>query len=169
MARPESRRGAESPEDPTAAVGEPVAAELSSDGTFLAMVSREGLSGMDQVLVTHVGDGDAAAPDASAEPTPTPPAAIAETTALGTSVAGSPFLERLAWSPDSRWLAYTLADPNGGGTDAWVFDTATNEFWQLTDVGDAYAASWVEDPAVGGSGSCGSAERTAPSRAISSR
>jgi hypothetical protein len=134
------------PEDSTAAVGEPVSAELSSDGTFLAMVSREGLSGMDQVLVTHVGDGVAAAPDASAKPTPTPPAAIAETTALGTSVAGSPFLERLAWSPDSRWLAYTLADPNGGGTDAWVFDTATNEFWQLTDVGDAYAASWVEDP-----------------------
>ena len=134
------------PEDPTAAVGEPVAAELSSDGTFLAMVSREGLSGMDQVLVTHVGDGVAAAADASAEPTPTPPATIGETTGLGTSVAGSPFLERLAWSADSRWLAYTLADPNGGGTDAWVFDTATNEFWQLTDVGDAYAASWVEDP-----------------------
>jgi hypothetical protein len=134
------------PDDPTAAVGEPVAAELSSDGTFLAIVSREGLSGMDQVLVTHVGDGVAAAPDASAEPTPTPPAAIGETTGLGTSVAGSPFLERLAWSPDSRWLAYTLADPNGGGTDAWVFDAATNEFWQLTDVGDAYAASWVDVP-----------------------
>ena len=58
----------------------------------------------------------------------------------------APFLERLAWSPDSRWLAYTLADPNGGGTDAWVFDTATNEAWQLTDVGDAYAASWVDRP-----------------------
>jgi len=134
------------PDDPTAATGEPVAAELSSDGTFLAMVSREGLSGMGQVLVTHVGEGVAASPESSAEATPTPPAAIGETTALGTSIAGSPFLEHLAWSSDSRWLAYTLADPDGGGTDAWVFDTATNEFWQLTAVGDAYAASWVDRP-----------------------
>jgi hypothetical protein len=134
------------PDDPTAATGEPVAAELSSDGTFLAMVSREGLSGMGEVLVTHVGEGVAASPESSAEPTPTPTAAIGETTALGTSIAGSPFLEHLAWSSDSRWLAYTLADPNGGGTDAWVFDTATNEFWQLTAVGDAYAASWVDVP-----------------------
>ena len=135
------------PADPTAAAGEPVAAELSSDGTWLAFVGRQGLSGMDQVLVTHVSEGAAAGdPDASAEPTPIPPAAIGETAALGASVAGSPFLERLAWSPDSRCLAYTLADPNGGGTDAWVFDTATNEAWQLTDVGDAYAASWVDRP-----------------------
>ena len=134
------------PADPIAA-GEPVAAELSSDGTWLAFVGRQGLSGMDQMLVTHVSEGAAAAdPDASAEPTPTPPAVIGETKALGTSIAGSPFLERLAWSPDSRWLAYTLADPNGDGTDAWVFDTATNEAWQLTDVGDAYAASWVDRP-----------------------
>ena len=101
---------------------------------------------MDQVLVTHVGEGVAASSETSAEPTPTPPAAIGETTALGTSIAGSPFLEHLAWSSDSRWLAYTLADPNGGGTDAWVYDTATNEFWQLTAVGDAYAASWVDVP-----------------------
>jgi hypothetical protein len=114
---------------------------------MLAIVAREGLSGMDQMLVTHAGDGVGAAdPAASLEPTPTPSAAIGETTALGTSVAGSPFLENLAWSPDSRLLAYTLADPAGGGTDAWVFDTATNEFWQLTDVGDAYAASWVDVP-----------------------
>jgi Putative zinc-finger len=134
------------PEGPTATTGEPVAAELSSDGTFIAMVSREGLSGMDQVLVTHVGEGVAASSEASAEPTPTPPAAIGGTTALGASIAGSPFLERLAWSSDSRFLAYTLADPNGSGTDAWVFDTATNEFWQLTAVGDAYAASWVDVP-----------------------
>ena len=26
------------------------------------------------------------------------------------------------------------------------YDTATNEFWQLTAVGDAYAASWVDVP-----------------------
>ena len=82
------------------------------------------LSGMDQVLVDPGRRWRCRRPDASAEPTPTPPAAIGETTVLGTSVAGSPFLEHLAWSSDSRWLAYTLADPNGGGTDAWVFDTA---------------------------------------------
>ena len=136
----------DSPGDSTAATGEPVAAELSSDGTFLAMLSREGLSGMDQLLVAHVSEGVTASSETSAEPTPTPPAAIGETTALGSSISGSPFLEHLAWSSDSRWLAYTLADPNGGGTDAWVYDTATNEFWQLTAVGDAYAASWVDVP-----------------------
>jgi hypothetical protein len=137
------------PPDPTATAGEPIAAELSSDATWLAYVSRQGPSGMDQVLVTHMGEGAAPAPEESSEPTPTPPAATGETAALGTSVAGSPFLERLAWSPDARWLAYTLADPNGSGTDAWVFDTATNESWQLTAVGDAYAASWVDVPESG--------------------
>ena len=133
----------ENPPDPTAAIGEPIAAELSSDGALLAFVSREGLSGMNQMLVTRMDDG---APAEGAEPTPTPPTQIAETVSLGESVSGSPFLERLAWSSDSRYLAYTLADPGGAGTDAWVYDAATNETWQLTAVGDAYAASWVDDP-----------------------
>jgi hypothetical protein len=133
--------------DPTAAAGEPIAAELSSDGAWLAYLSRNGLSGMSQVIVTHAGEG-VAPPDAdsSPEPTPTPPAAIGQTAALGTSSGTSPFLERLAWSPDSRFLAYTLADPDEGGTDVWVFDTAMDEGWQLTDVDDAYAGSWVEVP-----------------------
>ena len=54
-----------------------------------------------------------------------------------------PFLERLAWAPDGSALAYTLADPAGGGTDVWIFDRASGELWQLTDTGDAYAGSWV--------------------------
>ncbi len=65
---------------------------------------------------------------------------------LGESLAGSPFLQRLAWAPDGSALAYTLADPEGGGTDVWVFDRASAEFWQLTATGDSYAASWVTMP-----------------------
>ena len=135
------------PSDPTAATGEPVAAELSSDGTFLAMRQPRGAlrDGPGAGHPRERGRCRRRRMRAPSRRRPRPPT-IGETTALGTSVAGSPFLERLAWSSDSRWLAYTLADPNGGGTDAWVYDTATNEFWQLTDVGDAYAASWVEVP-----------------------
>jgi hypothetical protein len=133
--------------DPTAAAGEPIAAELSSDGEWLAYVSSDGFTGMSNLLLTRASEGrqpgDA---EASAEPTPTPPAAVGATIALGTSTGTSPFLERLAWSPDSRYLAYTLADPDLSGTDVWVFDTATSEGWRLTEVGDAYAASWVEPP-----------------------
>lgn len=135
------------PDPAAAAAAEPIAAELSGNGASLAYVGREGQSGMNALLVTHVGNGAATAePDVTSEPAPTPVAAVGETTSLGSSVAGSSFLERLAWSPDSRFLAYTLADPEGGGTDAWVYDSATNESWQLTEVGDAYAASWVDDP-----------------------
>ena len=133
--------------DPTVAAGEPVAAELSSDGEWLAYLSRNGFTGTSQFFVTRA-DEPIASPgaDPSAEPTPSPLAAIGETFALGTSAGTSPFLERLAWSPDSRYLAYTVADPEATGTDVWVFDTATNERWQLTDVDDAYAASWVDVP-----------------------
>jgi dipeptidyl aminopeptidase/acylaminoacyl peptidase len=65
---------------------------------------------------------------------------------LGRSVAGTPFLEQLAWSPDGRRLAYTLADPDASGeTDVWVFEPAAGEPTRLTDVGNAFAASWIPD------------------------
>ena len=121
--------------------GPPIAAELSPDGGWLAMITQVGLTGMNEVRVSRVAD--AIQPDdPDATPIPEPDLDIADTVVLGESVAGLPFLERLAWAPDGSALAYTLAEP-GGGTDVWVFDRASGEFWQLTDTGDAYAASWV--------------------------
>ena len=126
---------------PETVAGVPIAAELSPDGQWLAYVSELGLSGLNEVRITRVA---APASDDPADPAPTDsPVAVGETVVLGQGVAGSPFLERLAWSSDGHYLAYTLADPDGGGTDAWLFDAAVGEPRQLTDVGNAYAASWV--------------------------
>jgi len=122
-------------------LGPPIAAEMSSDGQWLAFVSEDGLSGMNEVRATRVAQGRADDPDGT--PPPDSPIAIGESVVLGRTVAGSPFLERLAWSRDGRYLAFTIADPDGGGTDAWIFEPATEEVWQLTDVGDAYAGTWV--------------------------
>jgi anti-sigma factor RsiW len=130
----------ETPPETTAGV--PIAAELSSDGQWLAFVSEGGLSGINELSATRVAEGRAS-DDPEATPPPDSPIAVAETVPLGESVAGSPFLERLAWSRDGRYLAFTRADPEGDGTDVWIFEPATEEVWQLTDVGDAYAGSWV--------------------------
>jgi hypothetical protein len=75
--------------------------------------------------------------------------AVGETVKLADSVGGSPFVEHLFWSADSRYLAFTVVDREDAGTDAWVFEPATAEVSQLTNVGNAYAASWV--PATEGS------------------
>ena len=122
-------------------LGPPIAAELSPDGGWLALITEQGLSGTNEVRMSRVAA--AMEPDdPSATPIPEPDIEIADTVILGESVAGTPFLERLAWAPDGSALAYTLADPNGG-TDVWIFDRASGEFWQLTDTGDSYAGSWV--------------------------
>jgi putative zinc finger protein/WD40 repeat protein len=130
----------ETPPETTAGV--PIAAELSSDGRWLAFVSEVGLSGMNELSATRVAEG-LPSDDPEVTPPPDSPVAVGETVPLGQSVAGSPFLERLAWSRDGRYLAYTLADPAGGGTDVWIFEPTSGDVWQLTDVGDAYAGSWV--------------------------
>src|SRR5690606_5395658 len=75
--------------------------------------------------------------------------AVGETRVLGEGLAGSPFVEHLSWSPDSRYLAFTLIDIEDGGTDVWIFQPADGSTAQLTDVGNAYAGSWAE----GGAGS----------------
>lgn len=120
--------------------GPPIAAELSPNGQFLAYITQLGESGRNELHLLHVGvrgDGDA---DALIVATPIPEGA---TVGLGESVAGSELLERLAWSPNAQYLAYTLAQPDGGGTDVWLFDPSFGEPRQLTEVGNAYAASWV--------------------------
>ena len=119
--------------------GPPVAAELSPNGQFLAYISQLGESGRMELSLVHLGRDVGSTPPVRHD-TPIPEWA---TVRLGESVAGSEFLERMAWSMDSRYLAYTLAAVDGSGTDVWLLDTAFGEPRQLTDVGNAYAASWV--------------------------
>jgi hypothetical protein len=128
--------------DPTVAAGEPIAAELSPDGQWLAYLSRVGDSGMNQLFATRVAEG-IPSDDPEALPPADSPIEIGQTVSLGQSVAGSPFLEHLAWSSNSYYLHYTLADPGTGQTNVWRFDVAFGEPRQITDVGNAYAASWV--------------------------
>ena len=111
----------------------PIAAELSPDGQWLAYITQLGESGLNEIRVTRLAEGTDS------------PVAVGETVVIGESVAGSPFLQQLPWSPDSRYLAYTLADPSANGTDVGLFTTATGLSERLTDVGNAYAGSWFAD------------------------
>jgi hypothetical protein len=126
--------------------GPPVAAELSPDSGFLAVATRLGESGLNEIQVTRLAQTDASA-SPSPSPSPSPsgtPMDPGETLTLAESVAVDPFVERMTWSPDGRFLAFTVADPEAlGETDVWVFDADAEEAWQLTDAGNAYAGSWV--------------------------
>lgn len=116
--------------------GPPIAAELSPDGQWVAYLSEKGLSGLTEVRAVRVAEStDVEASGSNV--------AVGETVVLGEGVAGSPFVQRLFWSRDSRQLAFTLVDTNGGGTDVWVFRPADGSVSQLTNVGNAYAGSWV--------------------------
>jgi len=116
--------------------GTPIAAELSPGGQWLAHITQLGERGLNELRATRMVEGTGE---------------VGETITLGESVAGSPFLEQLTWSPDGGYLAYTLANPEADGTDVWIFEAETGEWWQLTDVGDAYAGSWVSIPDSDGS------------------
>lgn len=113
--------------------GPPIAAELSPDGQWLAYITQLGQSGMNEVRVSRI----AAAPGDES------PIGVGGTVVLGESLAGSPFLEQMSWSSEGRYLAFTLAEPDGGKTDVWVFDTENGEPRQLSDVGHAYAGDWI--------------------------
>ena len=129
--------------------GPPIAAELSPGGDFLAIASRLGESGMNEVQVTRLATAgtDGPHPTPSASPTATPsasPMPAGETVTLAESLSVDPFVERMTWSPDGRYLAFTVADAEAAGeTDVWVFEAESAEAWQLTDVGNAYTGSWV--------------------------
>ncbi|HEX2194380.1 MAG TPA: hypothetical protein VHK63_05410, partial [Candidatus Limnocylindria bacterium] len=116
--------------------GPPVVAALSPTNEFLAYAVDLGLSGARQVRVTRLSDG--------------------ATTVLGCTVPRA-FADRLAWSDDGRWLAYTLTPIDLGGSvdcggvtgdgtrsDVWVYDAvATGEAIALTRAGNAFAADFV--------------------------
>ena len=96
--------------------GPPIAASLSPDGQWLAYITQKGETGANEVWALHLVD--------------------AKVTHVGCSSA-APFTNRLAWSPDSRYLAYTLVGVDLGadagceaardGADVWLFDTTTSE------------------------------------------
>jgi hypothetical protein len=115
--------------------GEPIAAELSPDGQWLAVITTRGESGMNEVRAIRVAD----APPGSGSS----PVSVGSTVSLGSTMAGSPFLEHLFWSPDASALAYTIRDPGDGSTDVWLFEPAAAAARQVTNVGTAYAASWA--------------------------
>ncbi|MGI8657155.1 MAG: zf-HC2 domain-containing protein [Candidatus Limnocylindria bacterium] len=122
--------------------GPPIAAELSPDGQWIAYITEVGEKGTNEVRATRLTEPPAS-DDPSAPPPVDSPVAVGDTVVLGESVAGSPFLEHLSWSSDGLHLAFTLAVPEAGGTDVWVFDATDGAARQLTDVGNAYAGSWV--------------------------
>lgn len=104
--------------------GPPVDAALSHPGTHLAIRSEVGLSGQTKTYITTPDDWS------SVE--------------LGASILSS-FGNELTWSPDGRYLAYTLTSPDTGQTDVWIYDASSGEHQQLTNTGDAFAASWTPE------------------------
>ncbi|HET8777274.1 MAG TPA: anti-sigma factor, partial [Candidatus Limnocylindria bacterium] len=128
--------------DAEAPSGPVVAAALSPDGQWLAYISTLGESGLNEVRATRISEG-VPSDDPDAPPPVESPVQVGETVVLGDSVAGSPFLEQLSWSDHGVALAFTLADQKDGTTDAWLFRPGVGEPERLTDVGNAYAGSWV--------------------------
>lgn len=128
--------------------GVPIAAELSPDGQWIAYIVDMGLSGFTEIRATRIAAG-VPSDDPDALPPIDSPVAVGDTVTLAQSVAGSPFVEQLFWSSDAQYLAFTVVDREEGGTDVSIFLAATGETRRATDVGNAYAGSWVPG---GGSG-----------------
>jgi Putative zinc-finger/WD40-like Beta Propeller Repeat len=106
--------------------GPPIAAAVSHPGTHLAFRAEVGLSGQTQIYITTPDDWDS--------------------TDLGASLM-TDFGHEMAWSADGRYLAYTLTSPDDDRTDVWIFDASTGSSQQLTNTGDAFAASWTPENA----------------------
>ncbi len=102
----------------------PLAAKLSPDGAWLAFRLNKGLKGTAQTYA-YAFKG-------------------AKLVDLGESLwAPYGIGAEIAWSPDSRYLAYSLSSPSDSRSDAWLFAAASGERKQLTNTGDAFAASWM--------------------------
>ncbi len=112
-----------------------LSAALSPTGEWVAYITQKGESGANEVWALRPAEGS--------------------TIHLGCSLA-APFTDRLSWSPDGSYLAYTLVaddlgptsgcpanDRDDRTTDVWVFDTRTVEQYPVTGSGDAFAASFL--------------------------
>ena len=118
--------------------GPPIAASLSPDGQWLAYITQKGETGANEVWALHLIDGNVMH--------------------VGCSSA-APFTNRLAWSPDSRYLAYTLVGVDLGadagceaasdGADVWIFDSTIGKRTQFTTAGNAFAAAFAADAGAG--------------------
>jgi len=118
--------------------GPPIAGRLSPDGQWLAYITQKGETGANEVWALHLADG--------------------EVTHLGCS-SSAPFTDRLTWSPDSRYLAYTLVGVDLGsdagceaatdGTDVWLFDASRDARTQFTTAGNAFGAAFVANADTG--------------------
>jgi Putative zinc-finger len=119
----------------TTPTGPAVAAAISPTGEWLAYITQAGESGFNQVWLLYLRNGS--------------------TRVLGCTVP-NPFTDRLSWSDDGRFLAYTLTaiDPgsidcggvggDGSATDVWIFDAAaTGEPARVTEAGNAFAADFT--------------------------
>jgi hypothetical protein len=115
--------------------GAPIAAALSPDGRWLAYITQKGETGANEVWALHLTDSTVVL--------------------LGCSGAAS-FTDRLAWSSDGTYLAFTLVaadlgsasgcpanDGAAGTADAWVYDVAHGERLRLTRSGNAYSAAFM--------------------------
>jgi Tol biopolymer transport system component len=103
-------------------LGMPARAALSPDGAWLAFRIDGDASGLSDYYVLRISDGKLVALGRSLQP------------AYGLG-------EQLAWSGDS-YLAYTLTAQDGR-SDVWVYRAYTGEAKQLTNTGDAFAASFM--------------------------
>jgi hypothetical protein len=113
----------------------PWKAAISPTNEFVAYSVELGLSGANQLLLTRLSDG--------------------MTQVLGCTV-NSAFADRLAWSDDGHYLAYTLQPVDlgesvdcggvtGDGTrsDAWVYDAVgSGQATQVTESGNAYVGDF---------------------------
>jgi Putative zinc-finger/WD40-like Beta Propeller Repeat len=95
-------------------------AALSPDGQVLAFAMETGQKGTWRIFATELSSG---------------------TTSLIAETFPTAFGRRLLWSPDGRYLAFTVANPSGM-TDAWLYDRQTSTAQPVTKDGNAYAASW---------------------------
>ncbi|HEX6129432.1 MAG TPA: zf-HC2 domain-containing protein [Candidatus Limnocylindria bacterium] len=117
------------------ASGAPRTAAISPTNEFVAYTVELGLSGANQLRLTRLSDG--------------------MTEVLGCTVS-SAFTDRLAWSDDGHYLAYTLrpvdlgesvdcggVTGDGTQTDAWVYDAVgSGEATKLTDAGNAFVGDF---------------------------
>lgn len=98
------------------------AASLSPDGGAYAFAMDVGAKGTWQIFVTDLQDQT--------------------TTQLAETLPQS-FGRRLLWSPDGRYLAFSVMPDQSNASDVWMYDRQAHASQPITKMGDTYAASWA--------------------------